>query len=157
MLALMNDSSGKIMATAHLPVKHLHQGHHQSLKLRLETASGQSTQPACLYVTVCLSTAPNRELQRWRAVQNKAVALLQTRITSCSSLLLDAPGTPDVFGVFAVFQTTTDKKPPRLQRLPLLAELHAEVGTSASFSNGVLTKIIVYLTETTSLDLIFCH
>lgn len=96
MLAIMNDETGTLMASASIPMRSLRVGQHYNLKLALTSSSflGDS-EDTHLYVTVCLSRAPQQELVQWRACTDKSLTALQARLAACSADLSRPPSDAD--------------------------------------------------------------
>ncbi|KAG2496621.1 hypothetical protein HYH03_005442 [Edaphochlamys debaryana] len=129
LLAVVNNTSHRLMIKAALPLAALLPGRHYNLRLLLPGGPlGSSVQ---LYVTLVLAEAPGLQHRHLRAHMNAAKQLLQTRLSTVSGPLLKSLGGPDPAAaggggqVFGVWRVVGEKA---AAEVPALAGLGAVVG-----------------------------
>jgi hypothetical protein len=96
LLALVDDSSARVLCSAAVPLRHLTPGQHFNLRLALPGAGE-------LFVTLCLATAPQHELARWREQQGGCDGVLHARLAECEGAVIPEDERARCFGVVACF------------------------------------------------------
>lgn len=154
-LAVVDDSSAALLASCSIPLQNIAPGHYYNVKVPLVSAKGQDVDNdeseeagSHIFVTICLTSAPAQELDRWNRRQDKAMGVVQLRLASCSITTHSSDVDDEFMGIFARVQLkdseddSDEDSDPGSDVEPLeFDDIYMELPGSSSKDNTVLQEV----------------